>query len=64
MEQLRTALRREETREELRVSEADWQNFEEGHFELAQALVKQESYDGSTGAVSLNLMRSEARHED
>jgi site-specific DNA recombinase len=64
VEQLRTALRREETREELRVSEADWQSFEEGHFELARALVKQVSYDGATGAVALNLMRSEVRHED
>jgi site-specific DNA recombinase len=64
LDQLRTALRASETREQLRVSEADWQTFEEGHFELVRALVKEVSYDGTTGAVSLNLMRSEASHED
>jgi hypothetical protein len=64
VEQLRTALRTEETREQLRVSEADCQTFEEGHFELVRALVKEVSYDGTTGAVSLNLMRNEASHED
>jgi site-specific DNA recombinase len=62
--QLRTALCASETREQLRVAEADWQTFEEGHFELVRALVKDVSYDGTTGAVSLNLMRSEASHED
>jgi site-specific DNA recombinase len=61
--QLRTALCASETREQLRVAEADWQTFEEGHFELVRALVKGVSYDGTTGAVSLNLMRSEASHE-
>ena len=64
LDQLRTALRANETREQLRVSEADWQTFEEGHFGLVRALVKDVSYDGRTGAVSLNLMRSEASHED
>jgi site-specific DNA recombinase len=64
LEQLRTALRASETREQLRVSEADWQTFEEGHFELARALVKQVSYDGTTGAVSLDLRRNETSHED
>ena len=64
LDQLRTALRASETREQLRVAEADWQTFEEGHFELVRTLVKEVSYDGTTGAVSLNLMRSEASHED
>jgi site-specific DNA recombinase len=64
VEQLRTALRAEETREQLRVSEADWQTFEEGQFELARALVKQVSYDGTTGAVLLDIRRNEASHDD
>jgi hypothetical protein len=64
LDQLRTALRASETREQLRVAEADWQTFEEGHFELVRTLVKEVSYDGTTGAVSLNLMRNEASHED
>ena len=37
--QLQTVLRAGETREQLNVSEADWQTFEEGHFELVRALV-------------------------
>jgi site-specific DNA recombinase len=64
LEQLHTALCASETREQLHVPEADWKTFEEGHFELVRALVKDVSYDGTTGAVSLNLMRSEASHED
>src|ERR1019366_7383026 len=36
LDQLRTALRANETREQLRVSEADWQTFEEGHFGLVR----------------------------
>jgi site-specific DNA recombinase len=62
--QLRATLCAGETREQLRVSEHDWQSFEEDHFELVRALVKEVSYDGRTGAVSLNLQRSEDRHED
>jgi len=64
LERLRTALRASETREQLRVPEADWQAFEEGHFEPLRALVKDVSYDGPTGVVSLNLVKSEASHED
>jgi len=64
LDQLRTALRAQETREQLNVPEADWQALEEGHCELVRALVKEVSYDGTTGAVSLHLSRSEARHED
>ncbi len=64
LDQLRTALRAQETREQLNVPEADWQALEEGHCELVRALVKEVSYDGTTGAVSLHLSRSEASHED
>jgi site-specific DNA recombinase len=45
LDQLRTALRASETREQLHVSEPDWQAFEEGNFELVRALVKEVSYD-------------------
>jgi site-specific DNA recombinase len=64
LDQLRTALGVQATREQLNVPEADWQALEEGHFELVRALVKQVSYDGTTGAVSLHLRRREASHED
>jgi hypothetical protein len=47
-----------------KVSEADWHAFEEGRCELVRALVEQVSYDGTTGAVSLNLKKHEANHED
>jgi hypothetical protein len=62
--QLRSALTAQEAREELAVSESDWQTFEGDHFELVRALVRQVSYDRTTGAVSLELKRSELNHED
>ena len=55
LEQLRAALCAPETRERLNVSEADWQAFEERHREVVRAMVKEVSYDGPTGAVSLDL---------
>src|SRR6202521_5695236 len=64
LDRLRTALGAQETREQLDVSHTDWQTFEEDHFQVVRAVVKQVSYDGTTGAVSLELKRSEARHED
>jgi hypothetical protein len=63
-DQLRTALGARETREQLNVSDADWQTFDAGDCELVRALVKEVSYDGTTGVVSLNLMTCEASHED
>jgi hypothetical protein len=62
LDQLRTALSFHETREQLNVSESDWQIL--SHDELLRALVKEVSYDGTTGAVSLNLRSREASHED
>jgi hypothetical protein len=64
LDQLRTALGTTEAREQLNVWEADWQAFEDRQGELVRALVKEVSYDGPTGAVSLLLRRSEASHED
>jgi site-specific DNA recombinase len=64
LDQLRTALDTTEAREQLNVWEADWQAFEDRQGELVRALVKEVSYDGPTGAVSLLLRRSEASHED
>jgi site-specific DNA recombinase len=64
LDQLRTAVRAQETREQLNVAEAEWQALEEGHCGLVRALVKEVRYDGTTGAVSLHLRRSEANHED
>ena len=57
VDQLRTALCASETRERLNVLEADWQAFEPGHAELVRSLVREVSYDGVTGAVSLHLKR-------
>jgi site-specific DNA recombinase len=64
LDQLRTALRTPETREKLNILEADWQALGEGHSELVRALVKEVSYDGATGAVSMHLSRSAVRDED
>jgi site-specific DNA recombinase len=64
LDQLREALSLQETREQLNVSEADWQALEAGHFERARALVKEVSYDGTTGAVTLQLKTQESSDED
>jgi len=63
LDQLRTALRDRGTREQLNVPEALWQSCEQDHGLLVRALVKNVSYDGTTGAVSLNLTRCEDTHE-
>jgi hypothetical protein len=62
LDQLRTALRSPETREQLNVSESDWQTLSHGEF--VRGLVKEVSYDGTTGSVSLNLRSCVASHED
>jgi len=64
LDQLRTTLRESGTREQLNIPETNWQSFEQDHGLLVRALVKEVSYDGTTGAVSLNLTRSEDAHED
>jgi len=64
LDQLRTALRDSGTREKLNVPEAQWQSFEQDRSALVRAVVKEVSYDGTTGAVSLNLTRSEDTRED
>jgi site-specific DNA recombinase len=64
LDQLRTTLRDSGTREQLNVPEALWQSFEQDHGLLVRALVKEVSYDGTTGAVSLNLTRNEDDYED
>ena len=64
LDQLRTTLRESGTREQLNVPEGLWQSFEQDHGLLVRKLVKDVSYDGTTGAVSLNLTRSEDAHED
>jgi hypothetical protein len=50
LDQLRTTLRDCGTREHLNVPEALWQSFEQDHGTLVRALVKDVSYDGTTGA--------------
>jgi hypothetical protein len=64
LDQLRTALHTTDARVQLNVSEDDWQSFETRTGELVRELVKEVSYDATTGAVSLHLEKSEARHED
>jgi hypothetical protein len=64
VDQLRTALRDSGTREQLNVSEPLWQSFELDPGVLVRALVKDVTFDGTIGAVSLNLTRSEDTHED
>lgn len=54
--QLRTALEVDGTRDQLRVSGADWLAFNEGDAdELVKAVVQRVAYDGATGAVSIEL---------
>jgi site-specific DNA recombinase len=64
LDQLRTALRTQEKRQQLNVWDVDWQAVEEGRGEIVRALVKEVSYEGTTGAVSLHLKRNETSRED
>jgi site-specific DNA recombinase len=64
LDQLRMALGDSGNREQLNVPEALWQTFEQDPGKLVRASVKDVTYDGTTGAVSLNLTRSEDTHED
>jgi len=64
LDQLRTALRDSGNREQLNVPETLWQTFEQDPGKLVRASVKDVTYDGTTGAVSLNLTRNEDSHED
>jgi site-specific DNA recombinase len=61
IDQLRNALKTSETREQLQVSDADWQGFEQGdRAGVVRAVLKQIRYDGTTGAVSLELSANES----
>jgi len=62
--QLRTALATAETREQLHVPESDWEALETGQGETVRSLVRDVSYDGATGAVSLRLRGSETSREN
>ena len=54
--QLRSALEVDGTRDQLRVSDADWSAFDEGDpGDLVRAVVQRVAYDGTSGAVSLEL---------
>jgi site-specific DNA recombinase len=54
--QLRGALNTEEARAQLRISSAEWQEFEQGaRAGLVRAIVEQIGYEGATGAVVLKL---------
>jgi site-specific DNA recombinase len=64
IDQLRTALRDSGTRGQLNVSDAQWESLEQDHAALVRAVVKEVTYEGTTGAVSLNLIRCEDPHED
>src|SRR5580704_17126647 len=54
--QLRTALSGEETRQQLQITETDWEHFLEGDARgLVVGVVEHIGYDGTTGAVTLKL---------
>jgi hypothetical protein len=54
--QLRSALSVDGARDQFRVSDADWLAFDEGDpGNLVRALVQRVTYDGASGAVSLEL---------
>lgn len=56
MARLRVTLQVDGARDQLRVSEADWLAFDERNPEgLVKAVVRRVSYDGTSGAVSLEL---------
>ena len=64
MAQLRVALSREETRQQLQISETDWQVFEQGNQDrLLRSIVARVRFDGVTGGVTLRL-RSKGGVED
>jgi site-specific DNA recombinase len=64
VEQLRTTIGDDQTREQLRIGDADLEAFEHNRVGLIRAVVKDVSFDGKTGAVSLNLRAKEAVYEN
>ena len=64
LDQLRTALRDSGTRDQLNIPEAQWESLEQDRAALVRAVVKEVTYEGTTGAVSLNLIGCEDPHED
>jgi hypothetical protein len=64
VDQLRSALSANQTREQLDVTDPDWQAFEQEPGALVRALVREIRYEGTTGAVSLTLRRREVERED
>jgi site-specific DNA recombinase len=64
LDQLRTALCDSATRDQLNVAEALWQSFDQDPGPLVRALVKDVTYEGTAGAVSLNVTKSQDTHED
>jgi site-specific DNA recombinase len=63
LEQLRGAFTYEQTRDQLRITDADREAFERDPIELVRAIVENVSYDGKTGAVLLNLRVKEATND-
>ena len=56
LSQLRATLNADEARQQLGVSEGDWLKLDEGNPEnLVWAIVERVTYDGISGAISLNL---------
>ena len=64
LDQLRAALSDPGMREQLNVSDAQWESFEQDHAALIRAVVKEVTFEGTMGAVSLTLIRCEDSHED
>jgi len=63
--QLQGALSSEETRQQLHISETEWQLFGQGdRGGLFPAVVEHIDYDGVTGAVRLTLGSREARDDE
>ena len=54
--QVRAALTTEDTRKHLEISETDWRAFGENEFgDVVRRVVQRVEYDGTSGAVSLEL---------
>ena len=64
LEQLRTALGSDQARADYHLSSAESEAFEQDPVETVRTLVKNVTFNGSTGAVVLNLRAKEANDEN
>jgi len=64
VDQLKEVLARPQARDEFGVTKLDIEEFKMNAEILTRALVKSVSFDGRSGAISLQLQPQERAHED